>query len=120
MGPRFLATENFLVFKRYNMSDLYALFVGHLADRIAGGGLFVRGWGDIKQLPSAQIAAVQTVLQREGFAIEKIDGRIGPNTRSQIGAYQVREKMAVDCWPSAQLLKLMQARHGLGGGRDVK
>ena len=41
-GPAFLALENFLVIKRYNMSDLYALFVGNLGDRIAGGGSFAR------------------------------------------------------------------------------
>lgn len=104
-GPIFLATENFSVFKRYNMSDLYALFVGHLADRISGGGRFVRPWSAIKQLPSAQIAAIQTILKREGYPITKIDGRIGPNTRSQIGHYQQRQKLIVDCWPSARLLK---------------
>jgi len=110
MGPVFLATENFLVFKRYNTSDLYALFVGHLADRIAGGGGFVRGWGRIKQLPGTQIAAIQTILKQESFAIGKIDGRIGPNTRSQIGRYQLREKLRVDCWPSAALLTTMRKR----------
>ncbi len=35
-GPAFLATENFKVIRLYNTSDLYALFVGDLADRIAG------------------------------------------------------------------------------------
>ena len=44
-GPAFLALENFLVIKRYNMSDLYALFVGNLGDRIAGGGAFVDALG---------------------------------------------------------------------------
>lgn len=112
MGPVFLATENFLVFKRYNMSDLYALFVGHLADRIAGAGRFVRDWSSIKQLPREQIAAIQTVLRDENFAIGKIDGRIGPNTRSQIGRYQQREKLAITCWPSADLLKAMRQRAG--------
>ena len=34
-GPTFLALENFMVIKRYNMSDLYALFVSDLSDRIA-------------------------------------------------------------------------------------
>lgn len=111
MGPVFLATENFLVFKRYNTSDLYALFVGHLADRIAGGGRFVRAWGGIKQLPGKQIAAIQTILQQQGYAISKIDGRIGPNTRSQIGRYQLREKLSVDCWPSAALLTTMRKRN---------
>ena len=110
MGPVFLATENFLVFKRYNMSDLYALFVGHLADRISGGGRFVHDWGDIKQLPRKQIAAIQAILKREKFPIGKIDGRIGPNTRSQIGRYQQRESLAIDCWPSAKLLQAMRQR----------
>ena len=115
MGPVFLATENFLVFKRYNTSDLYALFVGHLADRIAGGGRFVRSWGRIKQLPGKQIAAIQSILKQEGFAIGKIDGRIGPNTRSQIGRYQLREKLTVDCWPSAALLATMRQRNTTTG-----
>lgn len=110
MGPTFLATENFLVFKRYNTSDLYALFVGHLADRIAGGGPFVRGWGGIKQLPNQQIAAIQTQLKARGYAISVIDGFIGPNTRSQIGQYQLHEKLTVDCWPSAKLLAQMERK----------
>lgn len=110
MGPAFLATENFLVFKRYNTSDLYALFVGHLADRIAGGGGFVRGWDGIKQLPNKQIAEIQSVLKQEGFAISIVDGFIGPNTRSQIGLFQLREKLTVDCWPSAALLALMRPK----------
>ncbi len=114
-GPQFLATENFLVFKRYNMSDLYALFVGHLADRIAGGGRFVAGWGGIKQLPSRQIRAIQSFLQETGFDISKIDGRIGPNTRSAIGAYQLKERITVDCWPSARLLAYMRKRHAQVG-----
>ena len=40
-GPQFLASENFKVIRLYNTSDLYALFVGHLSDRIRGGGDFV-------------------------------------------------------------------------------
>src|SRR5690606_11452744 len=34
-GPAFIVTPNFYVLKEYNESDLYALFVGHGADRIA-------------------------------------------------------------------------------------
>src|SRR4051812_31767578 len=37
-GPAFLATSNFVAIKRYNNSDTYALAVGHLADRMHGGG----------------------------------------------------------------------------------
>ena len=36
-GPAFLVTGNFRVLLKYNQSTSYALAVGHLADRIAGG-----------------------------------------------------------------------------------
>ena len=36
-GPAFLTPKNYFVIKEYNFSDLYVLFVGQLADRIAGG-----------------------------------------------------------------------------------
>lgn len=111
-GPAFLVLENFMVFKRYNPSDLYALFVGHLADRIAGGGDFVSGWGRIRQLPARRIAAIQAHLKRGGFSISKVDGKIGANTRSQIGQYQVRYGLEVDCWPSEALLDEMTRRYG--------
>ena len=35
-GPAFLTPANYFALKDYNFSDLYVLFVGHLADRIAG------------------------------------------------------------------------------------
>ena len=30
-----MVSENFYVLKTYNFSDLYALYIGHLADRFA-------------------------------------------------------------------------------------
>ena len=41
-GPAFLLTRNYFVLKDYNFSDLYALFVGNLSDRIAGGSAFAQ------------------------------------------------------------------------------
>ncbi len=112
VGPEFLAMENFLVFKRYNTSDLYALFVGHLADRIAGGGGFVTSWGALKQLPTREILEMQRHLKSRGYGIGKLDGKIGPNTRSQIGQYQKRNKLKVTCWPTAALLRAMHTKGG--------
>lgn len=108
-GPSFLVTENFSVIKRYNPSDLYALFVGHLADRIGGGGDFAVKWAPIKQLPRADIAQIQQRLKSLSYAIGKIDGLIGSNTRAQIGLYQKRNRLPVDCWPSRKLLQHLQA-----------
>src|SRR5262249_27228316 len=109
-GPAFLALENFLVIKRYNMSDLYALFVGNLGDRIAGGGGFVTPWADIQQLPASGIAGIQEKLQALGYAVAKIDGKAGMNTRALIGAYQKANGLKVDCWPTEALLRHLRAK----------
>ena len=103
-GPAFLALENFMVIKRYNMSDLYALFVGNLADRIRGGGDFEAPWGAVHQLSARGIEEIQKRLKARGYAIDKIDGKAGMNTRALIGAYQQASRLKVDCWPSEALL----------------
>jgi lytic murein transglycosylase len=103
-GPAFLALENFMVLKRYNMSDLYAIFVGNLADRISGGTGFDTSWSDVRQLPARGIEEIQKRLKERGYAIEKLDGKAGMNTRALIGAYQQANRLKVDCWPSEALL----------------
>ena len=103
-GPMFLATENFKVIRAYNTSDLYAVFVGHLADRIAGGGDFATPWRGIGQLPAIEIEETQQRLKERGFAIDRIDGKIGSNTRRQIGLFQRGSGLGVDCWPGASTL----------------
>lgn len=109
-GPVFLVTENFKVFRRYNMSDLYALFVGNLADRIAGGGDFEAPWSDPRQLATRDIEEIQRHLKTSGEPVEKIDGKIGSGTRQQIGNYQNRNKLKADCWPTAELLQQMRGK----------
>jgi hypothetical protein len=109
-GPAFLALENFLVIKRYNMSDLYALFIGNLGDRIAGGGAFLTPWADIQQLSGRGIEGIQEKLQTLGYAVAKIDGKAGMNTRALIGAYQKANGLKVDCWPTEALLTHVRAK----------
>ncbi|MGE0765091.1 MAG: lytic murein transglycosylase [Hyphomicrobiaceae bacterium] len=109
-GPQFLVTENFKVLRAYNTSDLYALFVGHLSDQIAGGATFRTPWAEIRQLAPAGILEVQERLHRQGFSIAKLDGRIGSETRLKIGLYQRANSLAVDCWPSSGLLTAMRAK----------
>ena len=109
-GPAFLALENFLVIKRYNMSDLYALFVGSLGDRIAGGTGFATPWAGIRQLSAKGIEEIQEKLQKLGYAVSLIDGKAGMNTRALIGAYQQANKATVDCWPSETVLNHLRAK----------
>ena len=119
-GPAFLALENFLVFKRYNMSDLYALFVGNLGDRIVGGGDFRTPWGEVRQLSAKGIEEIQEKLQTLGYAVAKIDGKAGMNTRSLIGAYQKANSLKIDCWPTEALLQHVRVKAPTKGAEAGK
>jgi hypothetical protein len=104
-GPSFLVLENYKVIRRYNMSDLYAVFVGNLADRIAGGGDFVTPWGGTGPQKTRNIEEIQERLRALGYDVEKIDGKVGSNTRKVIGLYERANKLKVDCWPSDTVLE---------------
>lgn len=108
-GPAFLVLENYKVIRRYNTSDLYAVFVGHLADRIAGGGDFETPWGAAAPQKTATIQEIQTRLKSAGYEVEKIDGKVGSNTRKIIGSYQRAAKIKVDCWPTDAVLAHMRS-----------
>lgn len=108
-GPVFLLLPNFDVIKRYNNSDSYALAVGHLADRILGGGGFATPWptGDYA-LTKAQRAEVQTLLARAGFDVGTADGVIGPKTRAATMAFQNRRGLPADGHISGRLLDALK------------
>jgi hypothetical protein len=106
-GPSFLVLENFKVLRRYNTSDLYAVFIGNLADRIAGGGDFAAPWSAGPQRTHV-IEEIQERLKAAGYGVEKIDGKVGSNTRHLIGTYQRDHKLKVDCWPTDAVLAHMR------------
>ena len=104
-GPRFAVTGNFNVIKRYNNSNSYAIGVGHLADRIAGGGPLRGSFPpDANGLTKADRRELQERLTAAGFDTEGADGVVGPRTRAAIGAYQRSRGLAVTGEPSRDLL----------------
>jgi lytic murein transglycosylase len=103
-GPAFLAAQNFRVIRLYNTSDLYALFVGNLGDRIRGGGDFVTPWSSFAQPKTQTVHNLQVRLKALGYPMDKTDGKIGSNTRKQIGIYQKTNGLRIDCWPSDAVL----------------
>ena len=107
-GPAFLTPKNFFVIKEYNYSDLYVLFVGHLADRIAGGKRFEHPWSKDKQLKTVQVEAMQRRLAALGLYHDKVDGKAGMHTRAALGAYQKKHGLKVDCWPTKAVLDSMR------------
>ena len=103
-GPAFVVTQNFYVLKDYNMSDLYALFVGHVGDRIAFGmGDFTAPWGRVGGLMRADVAAMQVALQRMGHDTGGADGLAGFRTRRAIGTWQEATGKTPTCFPEAAM-----------------
>ena len=110
-GPSFLATKNYFVIKEYNFSDLYVLFVGHLADRMVSPLPFATPWSAAKQLRTRDVEAMQRGLMRIGLYADKVDGKAGMKTRAALGAYQKKAGLKVDCWPSEALLHSIEQAH---------
>ncbi len=89
-GPAFIVFKNFHVIKRYNNANSYAMAVGHLADRIKGGGYFAQEWprgpGALKLDEKLE---VQKLLNRAGYDLGDPDGIIGPKTIDAVTAIQI-------------------------------
>ena len=89
-GPAFIVFKNFGVIKRYNNANSYAMAVGHLADRIKGGGNFAKEWprgpGALKLDEKLE---VQELLNRAGYDLGEPDGIIGPKTINAVNALQI-------------------------------
>ena len=105
-GPKFGVTRNFRAIKRYNNSDAYAIGVGHLADRIGGGGPLRASFPpDANGLTKDNRVALQQRLTGQGFDTDGADGVIGPNTEKAIRAYQASRGLPVTGTPSLELLR---------------
>ncbi|MCA0054791.1 MULTISPECIES: lytic murein transglycosylase [unclassified Mesorhizobium] len=108
-GPAFIATPNFYVLKQYNTSDLYALFIGHGADRIAHGDAnFSGSWGAVGDLHRSDIAALQRALEAKGYDVGSADGLPGFKTRRSIGAWQEKNGKPATCFPDAGLVAALK------------
>ncbi len=104
-GPAFIVTTNFYVLKEYNESDVYALFVGHVGDRIKFGvGDFAGGWDRLNDLSRVRIRAMQRKLEELGFDVGGADGLIGHKTRRSIGQWQEQNGEQSTCYPSHKLM----------------
>jgi hypothetical protein len=107
-GPAFLTAKNYYVLKDYNYSDLYVLFVGHLSDLIGGAGPFQTPWSKNAQLRTKEMELMQQRLTALALYKDKIDGKAGMLTRAALGAYQKKNGLKVDCWPTAAVLDHMR------------
>lgn len=103
-GPEFVVTPNFYVIKEYNNSDLYALFIGNLADRIAyNAGPFQAKWGDVGSMLRSDVLSMQKALVAKGYDVGKADGLAGFKTRRSLGDWQAKNGLRPTCFPDASL-----------------
>ena len=108
-GPAFLVGANFRAILRYNNSTSYALAVGLLSQRIAGGPGVQAAWPrDVQALSHDQMLALQTALNQRGFATGTPDGLMGPATRDGLRGWQRSVGLPPDGYPTVEMLQRLQ------------
>ncbi len=108
-GAAFMIFPNFAVLENYNTADAYVIGIGHLSDRIAGGGPIEASWprGD-RALTFAERQELQQRLTAAGFDTQGIDGLIGPLTINAIRLYQTANGLVPDGYAPPRLLERLR------------
>jgi len=112
-GPAFLVYGNFRAILGWNRSILYAVAVGHLADRFVGGEPVQakRPAGD-ERLSRDEVMAMQEALARLGFDAGTPDGIVGAQTREALKGFQRSRSLPPDGYPTPGLVRQLRAAAG--------
>jgi membrane-bound lytic murein transglycosylase B len=110
-GPAFLVYDNFHIITEWNRSLFYALTVGILAERLAGGeGLVGRAALDERRLSRELVMALQSGLNRVGYDAGTPDGMVGMQTRQALRDFQRDQGLTPDAYPDdATIARVRQA-----------
>ncbi len=104
-GPAFLVYGNFDAILAWNRSQLYAVAVGHLADRLVGQGpLQTARPAREPRLSRREIEEMQSLLAVLGFDPGDRDGLAGSKTRIAVRNFQRRAELTPDGYPSPAVL----------------
>lgn len=110
-GPAFIVYNNFHKILNWNRSVLYAIAVGHLADRIVGRSAFrKRRPKSEPRLSRDGVMEIQRRLVELGYPIGSVDGIAGTRTRRGVRAFQKQKGIPADGYPSVKLLKWLRKR----------
>jgi membrane-bound lytic murein transglycosylase B len=108
-GPAFLVYQNFRSTLNWNRSILYAIAVGHLADRIAGGqGLLTNREFTEQPLRRSEVEELQDKLTRLGYDAGRPDGIVGRQTRAALKGFQRQQGSPADGYPTRDLLEALR------------
>ena len=110
-GPKFLTFKNFDVLRRYNNSTSYVMGISVLADTIGGQSGIRQDWprNDLP-LSFTDKKAMQKRLTELGFDTQGVDGRIGPNSRKAIRAWQAANDLTADGYMEQRLFAKLMGR----------
>jgi len=104
-GPAFLVYDNFDVIMRWNRSEFFAIAVGHLADRIAGGAALTQPPPAHAPITRDDVVRVQTYLADNGYDSGSADGILGPQSRAALRALQRDLGLPPDGFLSSELIE---------------
>ncbi len=117
-GPAFLVYSNFHVILKWNNSVLYAIAVGHLADRIQGNPAFKKKYAAGKTFSLENSLEVQELLAKMKLYEGDADGILGRKSREAVRKFQAMYDLPADGYASPSLLHFM--RLVLSGGAERK
>ncbi len=108
-GPALLALPNHFAIRTYNNALAYALAVGFLADRFAGGRGLVTPWPPEIPLSLDDRVSAQSALSRLGFSPGSADGVLGMGTRKALRAWQKSQGLPADGYLSPDMVRRLKA-----------
>ncbi|MEE2732906.1 MAG: lytic murein transglycosylase [Pseudomonadota bacterium] len=107
-GPAFVVYRNFDVIMGWNRSEYYALAVGHLADRINGGGELSVTPPNDERLTLATVQWVQGGLAQAGYDVGPVDGIFGTRTKRALRDLQKSRGWVADGYLSDETLEQLR------------
>ncbi len=109
-GPAFLVGANFRAILKYNNATSYALAVGLLSQRLAGGSDVQAAWPrDLVALTRAQVQQLQAALKARGLDVGTPDGVMGPATRAAYRQWQRGAGLPADGYPTVDGLQQLES-----------
>lgn len=107
-GPAFLAYANFQAYLRWNQSLVYSTTAAYYATRLAGAPAMARPSAAIASLTAEEASELQRHLQRLGYQVGVIDGKIGLATRAAVKKAQIKLGLPADSYPTPELLQRLR------------
>jgi lytic murein transglycosylase len=108
-GPAFLVTHNCDAIFSYNPAESYALAIGVLAQRLAGGRGIVTPWPtDDPGLSRAERRELQTLLNKHGYDVGEPDGAVGTKTKAAIADFEGKNGLKVDGRAGVKVLEALR------------